>query len=491
MRGEGVHAQNFGPELIDEVTIALQEARDFGVIESPCFSEAARRGMVDHCRHEILVPLALRFFGERDRLGLTGNDEVRKTLHRHRMTIRGRLFGSSVRPEVSNRRMEVDLATGNDLELLFSDFPFTRLSNVARRNYPEGGSCHYEILESVSDQVETTMRKMHSLPPHTREAWLRFCREYPEYEKKAQDMKNRGWRDDENRVYRGCAPGTLWTRIASHGLCGEGGQGGYPLYSPSVFEVFPESGLPDAFHFVFDGFGDFNAPMAMAMGAVNLRGDERGERIRGTTNANGLNFYARLSRLLDEQSEAGYSNPQLNYYDGSGMNGAIDENQALACYLDMQQWLGDLRSILPNLPRPPTIAVGFSNGGAAALEFQRSAGRANRGVDLVVTVDPIPRAAGYITRSITGASMLSGRHENTGRVINFYQDSDFGTMPPLELRSTPVQGADMNFHVIPEAWGGTDGRNAHVNILHRVPRVREIAACEMQAVTQGRPAFCF
>lgn len=468
-------------ELMLELNRVLEETRGFGEIPRGCLHQECQ----DHeryCDPRILLAAGMRYGKE---LAGWGRDDapLRRILHHHNLTIQGRIIGRSIR--TSNGLMEVDLLDRReDLRFQFgaNGDPFS----IRSVDLGGEGPCSQETLSLVNLQLNRTLVAMNSLRPEQREAWESFCKEYPEYQTRAKEMMNRGWRDDENQPYRGCPPGQGWVRVAAWGLCGSGG---HPVYNPGVFERFPNAGLPRAFMYFFDGYGDFNPNRAIYEGAVNLRGDERGEPFTGWSNANGLRLYSRTMAQLERD---GFSRFQfeLHYQDGSGMNHLVDESRALACHNDMQRWLGQIGPLIPDFRPPQVVVMGYSNGGSAALNFQRGVGRAGHEVDLLITLDPIPRPAGYLLRNVTFSDWLAERHPNTRRHVNIYQDSDYGSMAPLQLRSEALSGADVNMRITPTDWGGEDGRRAHLQMVWGTPRVDERVRCELENIALPEPRLC-
>jgi hypothetical protein len=409
-------------------------------------------------------------------------------LRQQEIPIRGRLFGSSIQPDYSQNELNIQVRSGDDLQFRFTPRPgFYSLDSVFNDSE---GQCPIDIYESVDAKVALTMQKMRELTPNQQEAWVQFCEEYPQYEQRAREMRDVGWvEDSENgqEHYRGCAPGLNWKRVSSWGLCGDGG---FPLYSPEIFEEFGEDLFPAAIFFHFDGYGDFNPGRARMMGAENLRGDERGSGVLGWQNANGLRFYeSLLSMMFENDDDFNMSQIQFHYHDGADLNSYRGENTAAACFEDMQRWLDAIGPLVPNFSRPRTIAMGYSNGGAAALNFQHDLGRNQRELDLLITLDPIPRPGRFVLRNLLPSDLLADRHPNTRRHLNLFQDIDFGSMGGLRLRSQALDTADVNINVLPQDWDGVDGRRAHVYLLE-TPIVQLNAYCEFQAILNSQASLC-
>jgi hypothetical protein len=480
-----------GRLLVESVTQSIDELRDHGVPSRSCIIAIDHNLDRPFCTPAVLEAASIHYNFQSQNYP-TSDAAMRSLLRQQNLAIRGRLFGRSIRADYDQGRMVAEVQQGDDLQFNFTPRPgFYSLDRVSKGSE---GECTIQECTSVDEKVARTMEMMRRLHPEQREAWVRFCEEHPEYERNARSMRDTNWRrvvDDRDEHYRGCAPDLNWKRVSAWGLCGGGGTGGFPLYSPEVFENFSEGLFPKVINFHFDGYGDFNPRLARLNGAVNLTGDERGEDVFDSRNANGLYFYRRVtSNLMFEDQDFNMSHIQFNYQDGANTTTFTGSASAAACYEDMQRWLDAIGPLIPGFMRPKTMALGYSNGGAAALNFQREISRRGRSLDLLVTLDPIPRPARFVMRTILPSDLLTARHPNTRRHVNFYQDIDFGSMPGLRLRSSPVSSADINYELTPHSWGGHDGHQAHLRLLNSHP-VQFNVMCEMQALLNPQSDLCY
>lgn len=477
--------------LVESVADTMNYVSNVGVPPLICANAQNHNENRPYC-HPALMQAAAIHYNLESQSYPTSDSSLKHILHRQGLTITGRIFGKSIETDYNKARLTADVQAGDDIQFQFT--PRRGFHSLTGVNKGREGSCAIEDCNAVDEKVARTMEMMRRLSPEQREAWVNFCKEYPEYEARARSMRDSSWSqivDDKVDSYRGCAPNLNWKRVSAWGLCGGAGDAGFPLYSPDVFETFGQDLFPKAILFHFDGYGDFKASHAKLLGAVNLRGDEPGEPILGWQNANGLRFYDRtLSSMMENDQDFNLSQIQLHYHDGADSTPFTGEDGAIACHEDMQRWLDAIGPLVPNFSRPRVMAMGFSNGGAAALNFQREIGRNDRELDLLITLDPIPRPGRFLLRGLLPTDLLPSRHENTRRHINYYQDIDYGSMQGLKLRSNALNSADMNYKVEPQDWGGTDGNRAHLRFL-RAPLLQSNVSCELGRVVNPSLDFCY
>jgi len=416
----------------------------------------------------------------------TDEKPLRRLLQQQGHTIKGSLFGRSIKPNLATQTLTIETQNKDLIFEFGGDGDAKTLSRVTLAGNGQS-DCPAEMLPIITKAVNQTMEKMLDLPPASQKAWFEFCSKHPELEKTARAAKSRGWRidghDDKEQDYYGCPPGIEWRRIAFSALCGGGSEAPFPLYSPSVLSVYPNQGFPEFFHFFFDGFSDFKPREAIALGAVNLRGDEVGEPFTKRSNGNGLNLYRRIhDNLVDESDDHIRSRTQFHYYDGTGFNQKVGLDSALACHQEMQTQLNQIAPLIPNFKRPKTVVIGYSNGGATALDFQSTIGRRGHDTDLLITIDPIPRAVGFVLRKLTPGDWLSDRHPRTKKHLNFYQNTDLLSHPTFSMKSKPMENADHNIQVFPSDNLYHSSDYSHVHIVRSTPLVEQRVGCELESL---------
>lgn len=467
----------------------MQQLARSGLIERPCPPGHDCEVYEAHCEPNLLAATAFRYQSEMRGIE-TEERALRRLLQQQGHPVRASLFSRSIRPNLAAQTLTIQTQNQN----LVFEFGGDGDSKTLSRAGIEGNhqsNCHPEVLSVITSAVNQTMEKMLELPAPQQEAWVEFCADHPVRERAAREARDRGWRvevDDGSNAsreidYYGCPPGIEWRRIAFSALCGGGADAPFPLYSPSVLSVYPNQGLPEFFHFFFDGFSDFNPKEAISLGAVNLRGDEVGEPFTRRTNGNGLNLYSRIhDSLVDESDDHLRARSQFHYYDGTGFNQRVGLDSALACHEEMQTQLSQIAPLIPNFRRPKTVVTGYSNGGATALDFQSTAGRRGHEIELLVTIDPIPRAVGFVLRNLTPGDWLSDRHPRTRRHINIYQNTDLLSDPRFSMKSIAVASADENIQIFPQDNIYGDGNYAHVHIVRSTPVVEDRIRCELEAL---------
>lgn len=320
------------------------------------------------------------------------------------------------------------------LSISFSDSTSFEVDHLLFKG-EQNTQCRPQDPALLSSRLRDTSSKMQSLTAEQRVAWFEFCRTHRSYE------------TESGR----CPAGLEWKEKMANTFCAGSGEHGFPLFNAEALAEDENFGLPPAFTFLFDGFRAFD-PQNAADHAENITGDETSHftRLREREDQRGTHAseYSLINAYIQTVSEPfGEQSPQLFYYDGSGLRRDHNEREALACFQDIQGWMNLAESLVPSLQRPQNIVMGYSNGGATALRMQEEMGRQGHQIDLLITVDPIERHAGFLASQLTNQSLLPERHPNTARHINLFQSVDQGSLQILggiNLRSDAIASADEN-----------------------------------------------
>jgi len=268
--------------------------------------------------------------------------------------------------------------------------------------------------------------------------YLGFTSKY-NFERYSGSMSNQ---IPDRAFYRGCRYDHPWIIKTHMELC-------QAKKAKANLPTAITTSIPKAILFFFDGNRDFDAKDGKSLGAVNLDGTEGEDNMfgdRGLTH--GLSV---LEKWLDSSSQSIHQHRadlELQYYPGSETIQKLDMKTALGCYHQIDSYTDKLSNAFSNIDKPKIMVMGYSNGAFTALRFQADK---NVYADLVLTVDPI----GY-----TGFGKPRKRSENTGRLVNFYQKQDYGTMPILKLRGKQVKRADENILIESE-----ESYEAHLEII--------------------------
>lgn len=347
---------------------------------------------------------------------------------------------------------------------------------------------------------DNTLNLMSEVGAEGAQSWVQFCKRYKiERELAFYASKNNGElrpdmvvdksfnSDNSARPrFKGCPKTVEWKNRAARGICsGVGGRGGTPKLNFPANEIPESIEMPQSLLFAFDGFGDFSPDKAMnsQMNPINVEKHDAGTELVGR--GNGLRSFDYLLSAESEDYPLDLKKQQTMYFAGSNLNKGHGDDAAYKCGLEMQKDLDDLIKIFPSIKRPKMITLGYSNGGAASLEYQERLGRAGYSVDLAITFDPIERPAKFVARELTGFDYRKSRHANTKRLINFYQKSDYGSMPLLKLRSSALEGADSNV----DLSNRVEARGAHLRMLKdRVPIQK--SRCEISKLLNDRDLKC-
>ena len=195
--------------------------------------------------------------------------------------------------------------------------------------------------------------------------------------------------------------------------------------------------LPEAIIFSFDGFGDFTSDAKDLLNAVNLDGSEGDDMSIGRFN--GGNLFREITRALS-WDDIRY---QLHYHSSSGLHSRENLDSASSCFKHIDLYLDIVQLEIPNFIPPKILVLGYSNGGDNALDFQTTSEHSKRQIDLIISVDPIPKFYLYPVNKLV--NVLKGKLDSTKRLINFYQTDDHGTIDYLGLSGRAVSRADQNF----------------------------------------------
>lgn len=460
---------------------------------SPLSGAIGASSIADHCSLDILTYVTFYTSSfSNDSLAHFDEQTLREFFHGRGLNLRGRIFGSAFLFNKSELQLNVRLRERRkSLEFFFYEDENSVLLSSAylRDDDLRSLNCPDHLIQEANQLVTETIEVLSSLDDGQRQGWSDFCSNYLDYEARASDAMENDWKLDGGLTYRGCAPSLGWKKRAFESFCLGQERTAFTLFQRQ--EDRESLGLPDLLQFVFDGYGEFNAAYAVELGAVNLRGDELGEPFIRRKTADALKLFERtLLEAKDHNEDLRSTSIQLHYYDGSGLDLSVNEKSALACYEDMREWFGQLEPLIDDYVKPRISLLGFSNGGAAALRFQKKLGELGDFIDLLITIDPIPRAIGYVMRNVFPTDWLSSRHEKTGRHVNIYQEIDYGTSYPLLLRSSSLPAADENVLITNEDWGGDDGYRAHNYIIQSTEYVDEKVSCELKSVFLGRAPTC-
>jgi hypothetical protein len=313
-----------------------------------------------------------------------------------------------------------------------------------------------------------------------------FCREFNKenwlrsefsYEPKKDDIDSIGNDGPEKFTFIGCEKASQWRKNAFKKLCHEGRL--KEDYQTKLQDLYPGFKMPKAMLFFFDGFGDYDPKEGKAAGAINTGKHDFHDNLLGDSgNTNGLKIYNKAKSK--ENHPLNKENIDFFYYHSGVFQNNHGQKGAEACFTQMQRDFNHLKSIYPSLERPKNIIMGYSNGGAVALNFQDNMGDDQFPIDLVIAMDPVPRLLGYVAKAAFDVNSLTNRHPNTKRLISFYQTKDFDSQPGLKIRGDKVSGADENYHISAETDSVLfrSGKYAHV-LLPRVDIVQDSILCEL------------
>lgn len=232
--------------------------------------------------------------------------------------------------------------------------------------------------------------------------------------------------------------------------------------------------LPSSIFFYFDGFGNFIPDtVKRQFEAVNLTGKEPAGSLKA-----GIYFLESLfpyvqSKIDSREELKGMDSKkirirndvQFHYHSGSGTDKIQGIENASVCYSSMLKDLKLIEKYFPALPQPKKIIMGYSNGGDSAIKFvNHFTSEEDAEFDLVATVDPVPRAGGFIKNKLTfSETVFKLEHpEKISHSMNFYQKTNEAVLAGIiGIKGSKVDGVDfekefkdnhsyilMNFHVI-------------------------------------------
>jgi hypothetical protein len=294
-----------------------------------------------------------------------------------------------------------------------------------------------------------------------------------------QDGKYLDTKTGSMEYFRGCRFDIPWMQEMRLSLC-ENNSG------------IQDIQIPEYIFFVFDGAADFDAQRATSiLDIANLDGSEGRDMGRG--NMNGGSFF--LNKLKDQELIK-KEKLQVHYHASSGFHERENFRSAIGCAKEMDRYFDMAKSLNPNLSEPKLITFGYSNGGVNAIKFQKDITKraVKRPADLVITIDPIPKAAAFLFKQ--GSEFEGKRDRQTKRFINLYQDVDYGSFHNLKLRGRKVKNADKNIHVTHENSPYSiyrDGAIAHLTIIDSLI-VENTFNCELAKLVDDQAAIekdCF
>lgn len=280
--------------------------------------------------------------------------------------------------------------------------------------------------------------------------------------------------------FRGCRPDTEWMQEIYNTACVD-----ESISLNQKISALNAIDIPEYFMFFFDGAGDFNASLAKKLlNPVNIDGSEGKDLEMG--NANGLWALLRMFRHRSHALSYQEDSVELHYHAGSGFHSRENYRSALKCTEQIKENI-DFVKALGAKPKhqPKWIAMGFSNGGALTIDYQNDVTEMGLKVDLAIAIDPIVQTLSYPFHGVK--EMIGKRNPSTKRFINFYQNSDFGSMPVLELRGKPVEAADINLLLeaeeVPEL--NPEGKQNHLKI-NQAEVLFELSSCEFDKLFATR-----
>ena len=285
--------------------------------------------------------------------------------------------------------------------------------------------------------------------------------------------------------FRGCRYDTPWLEETYNTLCD-----GKKVRKKSTKRQVKlnEIKIPKYFLFLFDGAGDFNAEYANEiLPIVNLDGSEGND--LGIGNLQGFNHLVKM-HTPEEPLNSKEHELEIHYHPGSGLHQRENYASAIACARDIKNTLNILESDTLNLPQDSKwIVMGYSNGGALAINFQNDITDIKVEMDLAITIDPIVQAFLYPFHKFKNT--IGKRNRKTKRFYNVYQNTDNGTLPLLSLRGKPVMNADIN-ELVP-TQGTILNKTGHENhqLIINTNAVHIATSCELAKIFDTKKRnFC-
>jgi hypothetical protein len=281
------------------------------------------------------------------------------------------------------------------------------------------------------------------------------------------------------KTYHGCRYDTPWIQDLYSNLC----DGDRPKHTINITNI-ENIKLPEYTLYFFDGAGDFDASYGKdELEAVNVNGKEgKALWIGGTNGSTALNWFLKSSihplKIHRDRFD-------LYYFSSSGLTQMHNYTSAKACAKTTSYYQNLLEMLNPNFKRTKWLLMGFSNGAAQVLDFQSVLYGLNENIELLFSLDPVAQPVKFPVASLY--KEIGKKGQNTKRLVNIYQQSDFGSLKPLYLRGKPVKNADENILLDPvkHFFNGT-GFQDHIELPHTT-YVYKASFCEFKSIFEGAP----
>ncbi len=271
--------------------------------------------------------------------------------------------------------------------------------------------------------------------------------------------------------YYGCNYSNLWIKDTLDALCEKSEARRTSDIEKRITLVNP----PKTIFFFFDGAFDFDALGSMSHMPANISGNEG---VDGAGNRNGVKmWFEGIKKNEDLDSDIRNGDLEWHYHTGSPFHNRAKVKDAKACIEQTKNILKTYNKYADDRDQvhPKWVAAGYSNGGMAVIDLAHDVS-----FDLVVTIDPIERALGFVLNKLT--DYIGKKSKKTKRHVNIYQNSDHGSMVALELHGKPVKRADHNIYLdASEQWLNDDGHKNHVRISSHL-YTRSVLACEIKNI---------
>lgn len=287
-------------------------------------------------------------------------------------------------------------------------------------------------------------------------------------------MVNKGQYDEQNsfgevrrlKDYKGCRFDTPWIKNMQDVFCNGASANSIDSIQANLSLVSP----PKIILFFIDGAADFNASIAFSsLRPVNLDGTEGNDLVG---NGHGLHTLKLFLSSSDSVLQKNRNDIELHYHSGSGFHPRENYRSAATCATETKYYLDIINKVSGEKKADPKwIVMGYSNGGVLTVDMQKVIP-----IDLAFTIDPIPQT--YVYPFLRSEKTIGKKISPTKRFINFYQDSDWGSLPGLHLRSKPIIDADVNYRLTStNSFLSPSGQYGHVDITVQ-PIVISSMLCE-------------
>lgn len=269
-----------------------------------------------------------------------------------------------------------------------------------------------------------------------------FCQDYKKDQARISEVKKNGW--IKGTIKKEYLYGCLDLKWRDQ------------LYQNVCLNQKQKIKLPRAIIYYFDGFGNFLPDsVKRQFDAVNITGKEPAGSLQA-----GIYFLESLFPYIREgiatrENFSGvdaskkintYTDFQFHYHSGSGTDKIQGIENATACYSSMLKDLKLIEERFPGLPRPLKIILGYSNGGDSAIKFvNHFTGQEDAEFDLVATIDPVPRASGFIKNKLTFSETVFklDHPEKISHSMNFYQKTNEAVLAGfIGIKGSRVDGVD-------------------------------------------------